>query len=124
MTAPYTRTFRFDWTTPPLSLNQRLHHMVKAKITKEVRSLMHAQARGIPPLERCEVRMVWFVNTKARRDDENPVLTLKALCDGIVDAEVVEDDTFEFMVKHMPRICYIPKRVDVAHIELTITEIP
>ena len=124
MTTPYTRTFRFDWTTPPLSLNQRLHHMVKAKITKEVRSLMHAQARGIPPLERCEVRMVWFVNTKARRDDENPVATLKALCDGLVDAEVVEDDTRKFMLKHMPEIRYVPKSVDVAHIELTVTEIP
>lgn len=124
MTAPFSQTFRFDWTKAPLSLNYRMHRMAEAKVVKEVRSLMHAQARHIPDLGRCEVRLVWFVNTRTRRDNENPVATLKALCDGLVDAGVVEDDTQEFMKKHMPEIVYIPKSVDVAHFELTITELP
>lgn len=124
MTAPFSATFRFDWTKAPLSLNYRLHRMAEAKLTKEIRALMHARARGIPELERCEVRLVWYVNDKRRRDDENPVATLKALCDGLVDAEVVPDDTREFMVKHMPEIRFTPKSADVAHFEFTVTEIP
>jgi len=120
----YSQTFRFDWTKAPLSLNYRMHRMVEAKIVKDVRAQMHAQARIIPPIERCEVRLVWFVNDRRRRDDENPVATLKALCDGLVDAEVVEDDTRQFMVKHMPEIRFVPKKEDVAHFEFTVTEIP
>ena len=49
--------------------------------------------------------------------------TLKALCDGLVDAEVVSDDTAEFMLKHMPRIVYVHKNTDTAHFDFTVTEI-
>jgi crossover junction endodeoxyribonuclease RusA len=122
-TGLFETTFRFDWTSPPLSLNQRMHHMAKAKITAELRAMMHARARHIPDLGRCEVQLVWFVNTHARRDDENPVPTLKALCDGLIDAEIVEDDTNEYMVKHMPQIRYIHKRDDLAHFEFTVRQI-
>lgn len=107
--APFSTTFTFEWATAPLSMNQRLHHIVKAKLTAELRSLMHAAARHIPDLGRCEVRLVWFVNTRR-------------LCDGLVDAEVVEDDTREFMVKHMPEIRYV--KGCTPHFEFTVTELP
>lgn len=119
----FEHTWRFDWPKAPLSLNYRLHRMVEAKIVKELRSTMHALARTVPEMERCEVRLVWYVNDKRRRDNENPVSTLKALCDGIVDAEIVQDDTASFMVKHMPEIRYVPRTVDVAHFEFTIREL-
>ncbi|GAA1788168.1 hypothetical protein [Agromyces lapidis] len=118
----FTKTFEFEWTKPPLSLNYRMHRMQEAKIVKEVRTLMHASARHMPDLGRCEVRLVWFVKDRRRRDDENPVSTLKALCDGLVDAEVVPDDTHEYMVKHMPEIRYVPGCTP--HFEFTVTEIP
>ena len=119
----FTTTFRFDWTKAPLSLNYRLHRMAEAKVVKELRSMMHAKARHIPFMDRCEVSLVWYVNDRRRRDDENPVATLKALCDGLVDAEVVEDDTALFMLKHMPRIVYVHKKTDISHFEFTVTEI-
>jgi crossover junction endodeoxyribonuclease RusA len=97
--------------------------MAEAKIVKELRSMMQAKARHIPDLGRCEVRLVWYVNTRTRRDDENPVATLKALCDGLVDAEVVEDDTRAYMLKHMPEIVYVHKSIDTAHFEFTVTQI-
>lgn len=100
--------FDFAWSKPPLSLNYRMHHMQAANLVKRVRSEMHAKARVIPELERCEVVLTWFVKDRRKRDDENPVPTLKALCDGLVDAEVVPDDTAEFMVKSMPVIVYRP----------------
>lgn len=119
----FTTTFRFDWTKAPLSLNYRLHRMAEAKIVKELRLMMFVKARHIPPMDRCEVSMVWFVNDRRDRDNENPVATLKALCDGLVDAEVVAKDTDEFMVKHMPVIRYVHKSVDLAHFEFTVTEL-
>ncbi|MGH3703001.1 MAG: hypothetical protein ACRDT9_00090 [Agromyces sp.] len=119
--ALFSTTFTFEWPTAPLSMNDRMHHIVKAKKVAELRALMHAKARQIPDLGRCEVRLVWFVNTRRRRDDENIVATLKPLCDGLVDAEVVPDDTREFMVKHMPEIRY--EKGCTPHFEFTVTEV-
>ena len=123
MTPLFTTTFRFEWTKAPLSLNYRMHRMAEAKIVKELRTMMHVKARHIPFMTRCEVSLVWYVNDRRRRDDENPVATLKALCDGLVDAEVVEDDTAAFMLKHMPPIVYVHKSIDVSHFDFTVTEI-
>ena len=106
MTLP--ATFTFDWAKAPLSLNYRLHRMAEAKITRELRTLMHYRALyAIAPMERCEVELVWIVKDKRKRDEENIVPVLKALCDGLVDAGIVPDDTPEFMVKRMPAIRYI-----------------
>lgn len=116
--------FEFPWTKPPLSLNYRLHRMQEANLVKDMRGLMHAKARHLPHMDRCIVELEWFVNTRTRRDDENPVSTLKALCDGLVDAEVVPDDTAEFMVKLMPRITYRKKSEGLACIVFRVAELP
>jgi hypothetical protein len=118
---PFTTTFIFPWVKAPLSLNYRLNRYKRAALIKDLRSMMHAKARHIPDLGRCEVRLVWVVNTRRRRDEENIVDTLKPLCDGLVDAEVVEDDTPAFMVKLMPEIRYV--KGAVPHFEFTITEL-
>ena len=85
--------------------------------------MMHAKARHIPFIDRCEVRLTWWVTSKHRRDEENIVPVLKALCDGLVDAEVVFDDVPKFMLKHMPRILVLPSKSDVAHFTFEVTEI-
>ena len=121
--ALFTTTFRFEWTKAPLSLNYRMHRMAEAKVVKELRSMMHAKARHIPFIDRCEVRLTWWVTSKHRRDEENIVPVLKALCDGLVDAEVVFDDVPKFMLKHMPRILVLPSKSDVAHFTFEVTEI-
>lgn len=97
----------FDWPRPPLSMNQRLHRMQEAKLTAMVRRAAAEAFAQFPPVERVDVTMTWTVKDRRRRDDENPVSTLKALCDGLVDAGVVPDDTHAFMVKHMPVITYV-----------------
>lgn len=122
-----TWALTFDYPSPPLSLNYRMHRMQEAALTKQVRAATHvkATAAGIPPLTRCEVSLIWFVATRHRRDDENPVLTMKAMCDGLVDAGIVEDDTRQFMVKHMPEIVYLGpgnKKTD-QYIQLAIEEV-
>lgn len=117
----FTETFTFPWVKAPLSLNYRLHRMAEAKITKDLRSMMHAKARHIPEMGRCEVLLTWVVNTRRRRDEENIVATLKPLCDGLVDAEVVPDDTPQFMRKLMPVIRY--EKGVVQRFEFTVTEL-
>ena len=47
-----------------MTLNQRMHWAVKARLTKEVRLIAKVKARGIPDLERCSVELVWFVTDK------------------------------------------------------------
>ncbi|ANP74502.1 hypothetical protein [Cryobacterium arcticum] len=120
----FSTTFTFPWTKAPLSLNYQMHKMQEAKIVKELRSLMHAEARRIPDLGRCRVELVWWVNSHTRRDEENIVPVLKALCDGLVDAEVVEDDVPRFMVKMMPTIIFVPKKERLACFTFTVTQVP
>lgn len=106
---------------PPLSLNDRMHWAQKNRITKELRMLAKVKARGIPDLETCHVELVWYVNDKRRRDTINPMLTLKALVDGLVDAEVIPDDSHEY-VQTQVRIEYVPKSVRQAGLVLVVRE--
>lgn len=116
-------TFRFDWSKAPLSLNYRLHKMQEAAIVKRIRGEMAARGRTLPAMGRCDVTLTWVVNDRRKRDEENVVPVLKALCDGLVDAGVVADDTPAFMAKHMPVILFVPKREDAAHFDFTVREV-
>lgn len=91
---------------PPLTANQRMHWRAKAKITAQVRdrAAWSAVEQHVRRLDRCKVELEWHVADRRRRDADNLVPTLKALCDGLVDARVVRDDTPDLMVKAMPTI--------------------
>lgn len=99
--------FEFAFTRPPLNANQRLHWARKAEITRNLRSVSAHKVCAFPPCNRIEVDLIWFVKDKRRRDVDNLLPTFKAMCDGIVDAGIVTDDTPEFMVKNMPQIKYV-----------------
>ena len=103
---PVMPTFDLDlgYTRPPLSANDRMHWARKAKITAAVRLSVGLLARRIPYLGWCEVTFTWTVTDARRRDADNLVPFLKAACDGLVDAGIVNDDTPDLMVKHMPII--------------------
>ncbi len=96
------------YLTPPLSLNNRHRPRVHAAITKRVRrdGMLLAKAHHIPALGACRVTLTWYVNTHHRRDADNIVATLKPLCDGLVDAGIVEDDIPALMDKPTPKIVY------------------
>ena len=111
------------WERPPLSLNDRMHWQVRGSWVRNVRDAAHLlaiQAR-VPALARCRVELVYAPRDRRTRDSDNLVATLKPLCDGLVDAGVVPDDSPGFMVKPMPRIV-APQRP--ARLELLITELP
>lgn len=114
-------TLTFNWTSPPLTANQRLHWRKKADITRKVREAAKKAAGEVPSLDKIRVGMTWVVRTQHRRDVDNTVPTLKALCDGLVDAGIVPDDVPELMAKTMPEIRY--DTTATPHIELWIEAI-
>jgi hypothetical protein len=111
----------FDWPRPPLSMNQRIHRMQEAKLTAMVRKAAAEAFATFPPVSKIDVVMTWTVKDRRKRDVENPVATLKPLCDGLVDAGIVPDDTPDLMVKHMPVIRYI--KGAVPDVQLVVREI-
>lgn len=113
----------FPYDKAPLTENARWPHWaVKAKVVKRVRGEAAKAAERLPELGRCRVTLTWFVNTKQRRDVDNIYPTLKALCDGLVDAGVVVDDTPEYMDKLAPVIQY--EKGGTARMELRIEMLP
>ncbi|MBF4578927.1 DUF4406 domain-containing protein [Frigoribacterium sp. VKM Ac-2530] len=113
-----------QFSRPPLTSNQRLGWRAKAALTKKVRAAASFQARaaGLRDLGACRVTLVWYVHTRTRRDADNVVPTLKAMCDGLVDAGVVPDDVPRFMDKLMPRIEY--EIAGTPRLELHVKQIP
>lgn len=96
----------FPWPRPLLSANDRLHWAVKARRTRTIRDMTATLARveKMPPAEHVTVQLVWTVRDHRRRDEDNTYPTFKAMCDGLVDAGVVPDDTPQFMTKLGPAI--------------------
>jgi crossover junction endodeoxyribonuclease RusA len=92
------------WTAPPLSLNHKHRWYTHAKKVREVRDAAHVLAKQarIGPCPRVRVALHYRPRDRRTRDEENSIPTLKALCDGLVDAGIVPDDAPTFMVKDMP----------------------
>ena len=112
-----------DMSRPPLTANQRLHWRKRAVLTRQVRGKTLDLTQIYPAMKRIQVQLVWWVNDNRRRDVDNIVPTFKAMCDGLVDAGIVPDDTPEFMDKLMPQIQFVDRLVMPAHLELFIKEI-
>ena len=88
-----------SWTVelPPLELvtsNQRLHHMAKARLTKEIRdaALWLARRQDIPQIERARIVGELRFADRRRRDPANWQDSAKAGVDGIVSAGILRDD--------------------------------
>ena len=100
-----------EWTlqlpfTKPLSLNDRQHHMVKAKAVREWResTALLARAAGIPACDRIRATLLYVPNANRRRDPDNLVAGFKPAVDALVDAGIVPDDTQEYVERVWPQI--------------------
>jgi crossover junction endodeoxyribonuclease RusA len=114
-----THLLHLDFERPPLSENDRHHWAVKAERVRGLRDAATLWGRRIRGAEHVEVRLRWIVRDARRRDEDNLIPTFKALCDGLVDAHVVPDDTPRYMTKVMPSIA-VDRRVR-PHLELLVT---
>jgi crossover junction endodeoxyribonuclease RusA len=101
-------TISFPQPCKPLTMNQRLHWAQKAKMTSEWRGGAHCGAIVCVPLKdraqpRSVVQLVLPVRSvKIRRDPHNWYPTVKAVCDGLVDAGLWPDDTPEYLMTIEP----------------------
>ncbi len=92
------------YTKPPLTLNQRLQHMHKARLTRLLRENVTILASRLPKMARAEVTLHYAPADKRRRDADNLVPTSKACVDGLVRAKVLPDDSPEYLDHKMPVI--------------------
>lgn len=78
-----------------LNSNQRLHPQAKAKLSRLWRDAAKAVADGLPPFA-CPVRVIAYVQKPVRNrfDPGNWYPTAKACVDGIVDAQLLADDSW------------------------------
>lgn len=122
--------FELPYERPPKGLhaNDRVHHMVKARSTKELRERVAVLCRvaKIPKIQRVSVQVVWVVPTRHKRDADGPDPMTKVIYDAIgsdrgVSARLVPDDTPEFMDK--PRLVIEHQPGEVAHFRVEITDI-
>lgn len=102
---PRSWMLEFPPGTPVLSLNDRLHHMARHRLEKQLQndSITLARHVKVPHCERIHVVLVLHPKRRGRRDLDNLSATLKPCIDGIRRAGVVEDDdssrvTFEIRV--------------------------
>ena len=123
MSAKQSWLITFPYERPPLTANQRMHWGQKMTLTRKVRKVAAAETAHIPALTKCRVQLVWLVTDNRRRDVDNVVPTLKAMCDGIVDAGIVPDDTPEYMEKLMPVISRVDKSFGPSQLQLIVEEL-
>ena len=125
-----TWTLSLPYERPPKGLhsNDRVHHMVKARSKKEIRSLVArlCQEQCIPKMQRISVQVIWVVPTRHKRDADGPEPLCKSIYDAIgsdrgVSARLVPDDTPEFMDK--PRLVIEHQPGVTAHFRVEITDI-
>ena len=97
---------RLPWDRPPLSANDRRHHMAQARAVAEVRrdAGWTVKAIRIPRCSHLTVGLVYVPTIRRRRDGaENYGPTLKAIVDAIAtDLQIVPDDTSEYVTRLMP----------------------
>lgn len=94
------------WTRPPITLNQRGHPKARAKGVRAVRdrAALLAVALHIPPLHALTAELHYVPTDNRTRDPLNLTATLKALEDGLVDANLVPDDNPRYVTSVMPVI--------------------
>ena len=94
------RMIRLTWDRPPLSLNDRQHHHVKAKAyAQAVEDARWAIRRDRPRVDSLPVAvgLHWRIPDKRRRDPDNLAGTLKAVLDALVAESVLPDDGWQYV---------------------------
>jgi crossover junction endodeoxyribonuclease RusA len=97
--AANTCSWTLTLTGRRLTANDRPHWTKRADVTREWRTLAWAQAKRahIPPLERAHILVEWLPPDRRRRDPANAGPMGKAAVDGIVDANVLIDDSSAYL---------------------------
>ena len=80
-----------------LSPNKRLHHMAlyKARAAAKMDAMLLVLSQGQPsrPYERAHITITWVAKDKRARDLDNLMSSMKGYIDGLVEAELIADDS-------------------------------
>ena len=130
-----TTSMLLPWSKPPLSLNDRGHHMARARKVADVRRAVYLMARAhqLPTgLDHVTVQLHYRPAQNRRIDSDNLVATLKPCCDALAAGTkkhpgygLVPDDTPQWMSKPEPIIHPAQKGqpgqlwIDITHGEQT-----
>jgi crossover junction endodeoxyribonuclease RusA len=82
------------YTKPPLSMNDRSHWSKAHREKSRLRDIVFYRCRQlkVPHLDRVAVELHWLPKDRRRRDGDNPMPTIKACVDALVQARVLDDD--------------------------------
>lgn len=96
-----TVVIELPWTSPPVSLNDRQHHHVKAKATAAAKALAVDAIRRahVAPMVGANVTLHYRVKDKRRRDADNLAPVLKVCQDALVTLNILPDDSWV----HVPK---------------------
>lgn len=90
-----------------ISPNKRSHWKVRSRCNREWRheTFWVAKQQRIPRCQRIRVELVYWPPDEIRRDPDNLISgVLKPCVDGLVDAQVVVDDTAAYVDRRFPEI--------------------
>lgn len=121
MNRTITETFELalPYQRPPLSLNGRLHHMARYRITQQIKADAHllAVAARLPKgCQRIAVTLVYEPPDRRRRDIDNLFATIKPAVDGLVAYGLVPDDDS----RHVTTACRVGDIVHGGRLSLVI----
>ena len=122
-----TLTFELPYPSPPLRSNKRLHHMAEHRIKRDIRTVGHIAAinhmhnnPGTYPLPyQVDIRMIWTVPTKHRRDASSGAPTIKSWVDGVVDAGLLHDDSWVWVKREYCEIEHRPGQPMALRVEIS-----
>lgn len=111
---------------PPklLSPNARTHWAARARAVKWYRTTAWLRCRQVigqsrPRWDRAEVRVVFMLPDKRRRDPDNLMSSLKAGWDGFVDAGLLSDDKGLVLYPPVLMVDRAEPRVEIEIVEAT-----
>ncbi len=118
-------TINLPLTSPPLSLNDRMHWRVKAREVAALRELAATLARvqRVPSRETAVVTLHYRPRDRRARDAANLHATLKPLTDGLVDAHVLtRGDSSEYVEERCKIHLPIPGQPGALWLTITATD--
>ena len=80
-----------------LNPNKRLHYLslykAKRRAKDEVMALVLEQGKPDTPYDKARIAITWVAGDKRRRDPDNLFASMKPYIDGLVEAELIADDS-------------------------------
>ena len=82
---------------PDLNPNKRLHHMLLYRAKRDAKDeailLVLEQGRPSTPYDQAHITITWVSKHKRRRDIDNLFASMKPYIDGLVEADLIADDS-------------------------------